>query len=315
MRGRSIYLFPAFHQVGEKTDTLLAGCIGFKRHARVRHRVAAPCARGRSIACRRCQGRLRGDYSNFRGTWSLFLCRSYAQEIQIFGRLFQNRRGYLRGTQSESGLQRAVAKAIYQARDTVRIFEDQLGYLPGEQALGGQTCPRDPVMKVFFELFECQWSQTADATNPLLQLPQIRTPQDFAQLRLSSHNDLQQLLARGLQVQQETNFFQEFSGEPLGFIDDQHRWPPVDSVPAESFLQCRQLTALQQRRALDTEFHQYQVIELLPRECRISAHRGDESPLFEQSQKCIEQSRLPGSSFANQHCEPRPRTHAVNQSG
>src|ERR1035437_877179 len=196
------FSFPAFDQVGEKTEALFVGLIVFEWHAANRSRVAVPRVVRHPIACWRCRRRLRENRSSFRERWNVYRCRSRPQQIQIFGRLFQDRPGDLRRTKSESRLQRTVTKAVYQTRDPVRVFKDQVDHVPGEQALLGQTCPRDPVMEVFFEVLNGQRLQTADATNPLLQLPQFRTPQDFAQFRLSSHNDLQQFLAWGFQIQQ-----------------------------------------------------------------------------------------------------------------
>ena len=53
--------------------------------------------------------------------------------------------------------------------------------------------------------FQVQRLQLADPADPLLQLPQVGTTQDFSQLRLPRHDNLQQLLTRRLQVQQQPN--------------------------------------------------------------------------------------------------------------
>ena len=56
----------------------------------------------------------------------------------------------------------------------------------------------------------------------LLELAQVGLGQQVVQLRLAAEDDLQQLVAVGLEVQEQANLFEQVLGQQVGFVNDQH---------------------------------------------------------------------------------------------
>src|ERR1035441_787872 len=93
------------------------------------HHMAVPRVGEYPIAFGKRQRRLGGNRHRFRTTWNIYRRPNRPPQLQIFGRLFQDRRGDARGTKSESRLQCTVAKAVYQAWDSVGIVEDETDHV------------------------------------------------------------------------------------------------------------------------------------------------------------------------------------------
>ena len=103
-----------------------------------------------------------------------------------------------------------------------------------QQAEGARTKDRPPlagdveaVPHVGPRLGFREGLQVIAGGHALRQLAQVVPRQDAAQLGLADEDDLQQLLARRLQIGQQANLLEHLAAEILGLVDDQHRAPPA----------------------------------------------------------------------------------------
>ena len=81
----------------------------------------------------------------------------------------------------------------------------------------------DPVAHVFGGLGKRKRGQVVARGDPLRQLAQRWSRQQFAQFGLAQQDDLQQLVGSGFEIGQQAHLLQRLATHVLGFIDDQHR--------------------------------------------------------------------------------------------
>ena len=95
-----------------------------------------------------------------------------------------------------------------------------------ENLLGGAGNPQ-PMPHIALGFLARQRFQVISAGDPLRQLAQIGAVEQFAQLRLSDQNDLQQLLRGRLQIGQQAHLLQHLDGEILRLIHDHDDAPAL----------------------------------------------------------------------------------------
>jgi hypothetical protein len=116
-----------------------------------------------------------------------------------------------------------LADEIDDPRIPVRIPEDFLNGLRGEQARVLGPCPSQPFHDVAGRLLERQERKLAVTDHPLAQLRQLAPMQLLLEPRLSCQYDLHKLDAATLQIEQHAHFFEGRAGERLGFINQYNR--------------------------------------------------------------------------------------------
>jgi hypothetical protein len=112
-----------------------------------------------------------------------------------------------------------LADEIDHARIPVRIPEDFLNRLRGEQATVLGPRPSQPFNDVAGRLLERQERKLAVTDHALAQLSQPTPMQFLLEQRLSCQYDLHKLDAVTLQIEQHAHFFECRTGERLGFIN------------------------------------------------------------------------------------------------
>jgi hypothetical protein len=116
-----------------------------------------------------------------------------------------------------------LADEIDHARIPVRIPEDFLNGLRGEQARVLGPRPSQPLNDVAGRLLERQQRKLAVTDHALAQLSQLAPMQFLLEQRLSCQYDLHKLDAATLQIEQHAHFLECRTGERLGFINQYHR--------------------------------------------------------------------------------------------
>ena len=69
----------------------------------------------------------------------------------------------------------------------------------------------------------------------LAQLPQARAVQAVAQFRLAEQDDLQQLAVVGLDVGEQADLFEQFLGQILRLVNDEHGFPALPGLFQQKF--------------------------------------------------------------------------------
>ncbi len=120
---------------------------------------------------------------------------------------------------------------VDEARHAARVAVDQ----PQRAAREELRCRRaagDPqaMADVFRGLVAVERLEVPPYRDPLVQLRQIRTAEDGAQLRLADEHDLQELLGLGLEIREQAQLLEHHRRQVLRLVDDD------DDARARDFL-------------------------------------------------------------------------------
>ena len=119
--------------------------------------------------------------------------------------------------------QGVVADHADRSRDTARVFVNRHHGFARKQSRRFSTSGPDAHRDVSRRLRQREGPQLATQRDALLELPQRRIVQPAGKFWLTGEHERQQLFARGFDVRQQTNFFQELDAQRLRFVHEQRR--------------------------------------------------------------------------------------------
>ena len=132
---------------------------------------------------------------NFRGARSFYRGQEPTREIQVLGRLFQDRLESPGWNEAQIQSATRCHKDCLPNAGCLPCIQRSVVSLQRRTGFAWRPRPRDPMMEVFFELFKASGLKRQTQLTRCFNCRNSGR-RDFGQFRLASHNDLQQLLAR-----------------------------------------------------------------------------------------------------------------------
>ena len=127
----------------------------------------------------------------------------------------------LRGAGRVASEQRAIAKLIHEARDAACAAVHLLEGGFAEEVLRFTGGDGQAMTHVGARLVGAQRIELPAYADPLTELTQAALVELAIEFGLTEQQDLDQLVATGLEIREESNLFERVLGEGLRFIDDQ----------------------------------------------------------------------------------------------
>src|SRR6185312_10672097 len=125
--------------------------------------------------------------------------------------------------------QRGIAEHVNHAGDTAARGSDQRTCLHGKQWSGRADGPKAEV-DIVGDLLLIQRTQMEIGRDALGELMQARGEQQFAQLRLSDEDQLQDLKFVSVDIGNHSQVFERFRREILRLVDDQDGSPSIGKL-------------------------------------------------------------------------------------
>src|SRR5580704_9842374 len=115
------------------------------------------------------------------------------------------------------------AEDVDYAGHSSRVLVNAFDSFRRKDRLAFGPCNTEPLLDVTECFRQRELARSVTQRNPLPKLPQLWVLKLPFEFRLAGQDDLKQFLARGLQICQQPDFFEQFQAEILRLIHNEHR--------------------------------------------------------------------------------------------
>src|SRR5436190_168947 len=200
--------------------------------------------------------------------------------------------------------QAVIADHVDDARDAARVLGDALDGPVFEQPEVASARDAQAVADVVPDLVARQRMDRAAQRDALLELAQTRQLELRLQLGLTDQHDLQQLLARGLEVRQQADLLENRGLEVLRLVEDHHALATGPPLLDEKGIEGDQALDPRAGLGVHAEVLQHVLEDLVEGERRVVDERDRRGARVELPQQGVQEGRLPGTHLAGEHEEP-----------
>src|SRR5215211_1178092 len=118
--------------------------------------------------------------------------------------------------------ERVIAEVVDDAGDTARCLADEYDGVVSEEVDARGPGRFEAEADVLVDLAETERLNLAVERDALFELAQVGPVERLAELGLAAEDDLEELAAAHLEVEQEANLFEQLRREPVRLVDDEH---------------------------------------------------------------------------------------------
>ncbi len=148
--------------------------------------------------------------------------------------------------------------------------------------------------------------------DPLLQLPELLAPELGMELRLAHQDDLEELVARGLEVREEPDLLERRHVEVLGLVEDQDGVPVRAPLLDQEAVEGDESLGVREAGRGHAPLLERVLEEALERKRGVE-DEGDAGVAAEALQQRVEERRLARSDLAGEREKPLALAHAVDE--